>query len=60
MAEKTLVSPDGSREWKPRNASEAVNLKARGWSEKTDDAEQADKADQGEQADKPARRGRNS
>jgi hypothetical protein len=34
-AEKVLVSPDGTREWTPQDASEAVNLKARGWREKT-------------------------
>lgn len=32
-AQKILVSPDGSREWAPKDAAEAVNLKARGWRE---------------------------
>lgn len=36
MAEQkiVLVSPDGKREWTPESAAEAVNLRARGWSEK--------------------------
>ena len=29
-----LVSPDGGREWTPENATEATNLKARGWTVK--------------------------
>lgn len=33
-AEKTLVSPDGEREWTPEDAVQATNLRARGWSEK--------------------------
>lgn len=30
----TLISPDGKREWVPADATEATNLRARGWSEK--------------------------
>lgn len=37
MAKKQteLVSPDGKRTWTPEDATEAVNLRARGWSEKS-------------------------
>lgn len=37
-AQKKLVSPDGKREWTPADATEAVNLKARGWREKPEKA----------------------
>lgn len=30
----TLVSPDGKREWDPADATEAVNLRTRGWKPK--------------------------
>jgi len=32
--EKTLVAPDGKREWTPEDAVQATNLRARGWTEK--------------------------
>jgi hypothetical protein len=31
-----LVSPDGAREWTPEDAAQATNLRARGWTPKTD------------------------
>lgn len=36
MAEKqpVLVSPDGAREWTPEDATQATNLRARGWTPK--------------------------
>lgn len=30
----TLVSPDGAREWTPEDATQATNLRARGWTGK--------------------------
>ncbi|QIG57683.1 hypothetical protein PP357_gp13 [Arthrobacter phage Sarge] len=36
MAEKqdVLVSPDGKREWTPEDATQATNLRAKGWTPK--------------------------
>jgi len=31
-----LVSPDGKREWTPEDASQATDLRARGWVPKAD------------------------
>ena len=44
-AQKALVSPDGKREWTPQDATEAVNLKARGWTEKADKPARASNSD---------------
>lgn len=32
--QQTLVSPDGKREWTPEDATQATNLRARGWTAK--------------------------
>lgn len=29
-----LVSPDGNKEWTPEDATQATNLRARGWTSK--------------------------
>jgi hypothetical protein len=38
MAEQNtlLVSPDGKREWTPEDATQATNLRAKGWAPKAD------------------------
>ena len=41
---KTLVSADRNREWTTESAEQETNLRARGWSPKAEEADQADKA----------------
>lgn len=34
-----LVHPDGKSEWTPEDATQATNLRARGWTPKAEEAE---------------------
>lgn len=34
-----LVSPDGKSEWTPEDATQATNLRARGWTAKAEEPE---------------------
>jgi hypothetical protein len=38
QTQPVLVSPDGAREWTPEDATQATNLRARGWTPKADKA----------------------
>lgn len=40
-----LVSADGTREWTPQDATEATNLRARGWTPKAAPKQSAPKSD---------------